>query len=62
MLYSQKDSLSLELGTYYQRSIDRAQKRYLTAIKTLAQVRKLAVPILQAEDPQSGSLMIKVEV
>src|SRR5262249_6069492 len=38
-LYAQKDSMSLELATYYQRSIDRAQKRYLSAIKALAQVR-----------------------
>jgi hypothetical protein len=47
MLYAQKDGMSLELGNYYQRSIDRAQKRYLAAIKTLAQVRKLAVPVVQ---------------
>jgi len=47
MIYAGKDSLSLELGTYYQRSLDRAQKRYLAAIKTLAVVRKLAVPVLQ---------------
>jgi hypothetical protein len=39
--------MSPELGTYYQRSLERAQKRYLAAIKTLAQVRKLAVPVLQ---------------
>jgi hypothetical protein len=47
MLYARKDSLTVELGTYYQRSIDRAQKRYLAAIQTLARVRKLAVPVLQ---------------
>jgi hypothetical protein len=46
-LYAQKDSMSLELGNYYQRSISSAQKRYLAAIKTLAVVRKLAVPVLQ---------------
>ena len=39
--------LSLELGTYYQRCISSAQKRYLAAIKTLALVRKMAVPALQ---------------
>jgi hypothetical protein len=39
--------MSLELGNYYQRSISSAQKRYLAAIKTLALVRKLAIPILQ---------------
>jgi hypothetical protein len=47
ILYAQKDSMSLELATYYQRSIDRAHKRYLSAIKTLAVVRKLALPVLQ---------------
>ena len=31
----------------YQLSISSAQKRYLAAIKTLAVVRKLAVPVLQ---------------
>jgi hypothetical protein len=42
-----KESMSLELGSYYQRSISSAQKRYLAAIKTLAVVRKLAIPVLQ---------------
>jgi hypothetical protein len=46
-VFAQKDSMSLELGTYYQRNIDRAHKRYLSAIKTLAVVRKLALPVLQ---------------
>jgi hypothetical protein len=45
--YAQKESMSLELGSYYQRCISSAQKRYLAAIKTLAVVRKLAVPVLQ---------------
>ena len=47
MGYANKDSISLELAAHYQRSIDRAHKRYLSAIKTLAVVRKLAVPVLQ---------------
>jgi hypothetical protein len=47
ILYANKENMILELGTYYQRSIDRAQKRYLSAIKALALVRKLAVPVLQ---------------
>jgi hypothetical protein len=46
-IYAQKDSMSLELGRYYQGSISSAQKRYLAAIKTLALVRKLAVHVLQ---------------
>jgi hypothetical protein len=46
-IYAQTGSMSLELASYYQRSITSAQKRYLAAIKTLAVVRKLAVPVLQ---------------
>jgi hypothetical protein len=46
-VYAQKESMALEVGTYYQRSITSAHKRYLSALKTLAQVRKLAVPVLQ---------------
>jgi hypothetical protein len=34
-------------GEYQQRRMDRAHKRYLSALKTLALVRKLAVPVLQ---------------
>jgi hypothetical protein len=45
--YAQKENMSLELGSYYQRSLSAAQKRYLAALKTLALVRKLAVPVLQ---------------
>jgi hypothetical protein len=46
-LYAREESRTLELGAYYQRSLSAAQKRYLAAIKTLAVVRKLAVPVLQ---------------
>jgi hypothetical protein len=35
------------LAAHFQKCIDRAHKRHLAAIKTLAQVRKLAVPVLQ---------------
>src|SRR5262249_20241471 len=44
-IYAGKESMSLELGAYYQRSLSAAQKRYLSAIRTLALVRKLAVPV-----------------
>lgn len=46
-IYAGKESMSLDLGAYYQRSISAAQKRYLAAIKGLAEVRKLALPALQ---------------
>jgi hypothetical protein len=45
--YAQSQNASMDLGNYYQRSLSAAQKRYLAAIKTLAVVRKLAVPVLQ---------------
>ena len=45
-LESQK-STSIDLAEHYQRTIDRAHKRYLAAIKALATVRKLAVAALQ---------------
>lgn len=34
-------------GDYYQRRMDRAHARYLAAIRTLAQVRRLLVPVVQ---------------
>jgi hypothetical protein len=42
-----KESMSLDLGSYYQRSITSAHQRYLSAIKALAVVRKSALPALQ---------------
>jgi hypothetical protein len=47
VIYAGKESMSLELGAYYQRSLSAAQKRYLSAIRTLALVRKLALPVVQ---------------
>jgi hypothetical protein len=37
----------LTLGADYQRSMSAAQKRYLAAVRSLALVRKLALPVLQ---------------
>lgn len=45
--FAQANELSLPWDDYYQRRMDRAHKRYLSAIKTLATVRKLALPVLQ---------------
>jgi hypothetical protein len=39
--------LSPSDDTFHQQRIERVQRRYLLAIKTLAQVRKLGVPALQ---------------
>jgi hypothetical protein len=45
--YAQAKNPSIPWGEYYQRRMDRAHRRYLAAIKALALVRKLALPVLQ---------------
>jgi hypothetical protein len=47
VIYAGKEGTRPELGNFFHRSISAAQKRYLAAIKTLAAVRKLALPVLQ---------------
>jgi hypothetical protein len=47
MRYAQAKNISLASHEYCQRRMDRAHRGYLSAIKTLALVRKLAVPVLQ---------------
>lgn len=42
-----QDGVNLAHGDYYQRRQDRAQRRYLSAIRTLAQVRRLLTPQVQ---------------
>jgi hypothetical protein len=39
--------MSFEKGEYYQKRIDRAHRRYLSAIRALAQVRRLLGPSVQ---------------
>jgi hypothetical protein len=60
MIYASKESMALELGAYYQRSISAAQKRYLSAIKTLATVRRLALPVLIGQVNIAGKQVNKV--
>ena len=45
--YAQAKDLSIKWYEYYQRRMNHSHKRYLSALKTLALVRKLAVPVLQ---------------
>jgi hypothetical protein len=45
--YINRDGLTIAQGAYHQRVISAAHKRYLSAIKALAVVRKLALPVLQ---------------
>jgi hypothetical protein len=45
--YAQAKDLSVKWYEYYQRRMNHSHKRYLSALKTLALVRKLAIPVLQ---------------
>src|SRR5438309_1646009 len=44
--FAQAKELPIPWGDYYQRRMDRAHRRYLSAVKTLAVVRRLALPLL----------------
>jgi hypothetical protein len=47
-IYAQGGSdMTFKQGDYYQDRIDRSQKRYLAAIKALAQIRRLQLPMVQ---------------
>lgn len=45
--FTMAENVTLAQGDYFQRRQMRAHVRYLTAIKTLAQVRRLALPAVQ---------------
>jgi hypothetical protein len=45
--FAQAKDLSINQATFWQKRIDSAHRRYLSAIKTLATVRKLALPAVQ---------------
>jgi hypothetical protein len=47
LLAQQVGKLSLVQGEYHQRTRGRAHRRYLSAIRTLALVRNLPLPVLQ---------------
>lgn len=47
VVHAQKTEMSIGVAEFHQKRIDRAQKRYLAAIKALAQVRKLQLPNVQ---------------
>lgn len=42
-----KEGMSFAHGDYLQRQVDRANQRYTAAIRALAQVRRLLVPVIQ---------------
>jgi hypothetical protein len=45
--YAQANELTIRQAEFHQRRIDAAHRRFLSAVRTLAQVRKLALPALQ---------------
>jgi len=45
LTYAGKESMTLALAQHYQKCIDRAHRRYLSALKALAEVRKLNVTV-----------------
>jgi len=58
--YAHLKSYTLSEGEYYQRCLDQAQKRYLRAIKTLAQIRKLGVHALQVNIAAEGGQQVNL--
>jgi len=58
--YAHLKSYTLSEAEYYQRCLDRSQKRYLSAIKTLAQIRKLGLPALQVNIAADGGKQVNV--
>jgi hypothetical protein len=53
-LAQQSGSLTMAQAEYHSRNRDRAHNRYLSAIKTLALVRRLARPVLQVNIDSPG--------
>lgn len=60
IIYAQARDYTSSAGDYYERCIDRAQKRYLNAIKTLASVRRLELPAMQVNIAAEGGKQLNV--
>jgi len=60
MRYARLASYSFETGEFYERCIDKAQRRYLQAIKTLGQTRKLGLPALQVNIATDGGKQVNM--
>ena len=56
----QLGTLTMAQGEYHQRTIERAQRRYLAAIKALAQVRRLLTPSVQVNIAEAGGQQINL--
>lgn len=61
MMYTQNaGELTIRQADYHQRRIDGTHRRYLAAIRSLAQVRRLAVPVVQVNVAQAGARQLNV--
>lgn len=58
--YASADSMTLDQAAYAQKRISAAHNRYLAAIKTLAVIRRLAVPVVQVNVAQAGARQLNV--
>ena len=54
-------SYDLAQGEFCERQIGRAQKRYLAAVKTLTQVRRLGLPAVQVNVAESGGRQFNLQ-
>jgi len=59
-IFAQARDYTLTQEDAYQKQIDRAQRRYLDAIKALAHVRKLNLPAVQLNIAEKGAKQINV--
>jgi len=57
---AQIQGCSLTHAAHYEQCISRAQRRYLQAIKTLAQIRKLGAPALQVNIASEGGRQVNM--
>jgi len=54
--FTNTSDMSITQADYSQRRIHRAHQRFLSAVETLARVRKLAVPVLQLNVARSQQI------
>ncbi len=58
MRFAQAGDCSIKQAEFHLKRQDHANKRFLAAIKTLAVVRKLALPALQVTSPTTNSTLL----
>jgi hypothetical protein len=60
-VYAQRvGELTLKQSEYHQRTIDRAQRRYLASVKALAEIRRLGLPVVQLNVAAAGGQQVNV--